>query len=231
MQRLRQHEYTEGFFDPSRPKAKKYVRSRESIVRLPRRAPSPPLEGVQEVAEEPVRSAGSRGLRPSIYPTAAPASGARAFTPPYLPSPFRPVRTRPSPAKLTTSPVQAEKRGLPRRRLLFDEPPPSPEKSPEKVTTTETVTYDDPATGAPVTETTVSETVYTPSRAGRSPGTPRRTATPKKSPCTSCGGLTLSPREYDISGAFGGRMSPEILDTSDIPEDVDTEPFAWLDRR
>ncbi|GJQ72270.1 hypothetical protein Trydic_g3360 [Trypoxylus dichotomus] len=229
MRRVREHQFTESFFDPKRPMARKSVRSRENVIRLRRRAPSPPLEQVHEVPEQPISSAGARGLRPAVYPTEIPLSAEKHYTPPYFPDLPRTRRVKTPPLQPPTSPIKSVQRAPPRRRLLFDEPPPSsPERTPDKVTTTETVTYDDPTTGAPITETTVKETVY-----GR-PGSPlMKTPTPqrkKRSPCGPCTPPRMSPREYDISEAFGGRMSPEILDTSDIPEDVDTEPFMWLNR-
>lgn len=232
MKRVKEHEFTESFFDPKRPMARKSVRSRENVVRLRRRAPSPPLERVYEEPEEPVVSPCARGLRPPIYPTAVPSSAARHYTPPCLPETPRELRTRTPPPLPSSSPVRSMQRAPPRRRLAFDDaPPPSPQRSPDKVTTTETVTYDDPATGAPVTETTVRETVYAlPSGSGPTPE--RRMTSKKKSPSAPCSPQIMSPREYEISDAFGGRTSPEILDTSDIylEEDAGAEPFCWMDR-
>lgn len=232
MKRVKEHQYTESFFDPRRPMARKRVRSRENVVQLTRRAPSPSLEHVQEVPEEAILSPGARGLRPPVYPTNIPSTAAKHYTPPYLPDIREPLRIRTTPTKATSAtPVKSMQRAPPRRRLAFDdEPSPSPKRTPEKITTTETVTYDDPDTGAPITETTVKETVvYTSPRVSSPcPGaTPQRRIPSPSQPCTP---PYISPRQYDISEAFGGRFSPEILDTSDIPADVDTEPFAWLDR-
>lgn len=149
------------------------------------------------------------------------------------------VQEEPTPPQ-RISPIRRSVRDRlrPRQALAFDESvrEDTEEAAPEKVTTTETMTYQDPCTGVPVTETVIEESVYAPhqSPARSSPvRSPQRS--PRRSPRTPCAsGIPclppqLSPVDFDIDEAFAGSMSPDFLDTSDIPEDVETEPFAWLD--
>lgn len=90
MGRIQEHEYTQGFFDPSRPEAVKMVKSGRRNLRLYQKYGPGDLEPVVELHEQPIVS--PQRLTPAVYATAPPRSAERPVSPMFEAVRHEPLR-------------------------------------------------------------------------------------------------------------------------------------------